>query len=101
MTNKYKNVYIEDTYTICGNYENDGPLSKYFDKKYEKDLYFGEMSWEKAEVHLLKEANEKIKFGIAPFGIWNNNDGRNFLHGDGRDYLCGELRTGGPMTNSN
>lgn len=60
MTNKYKNVYIEDTYTICGNYENDGPLSKYFDKKYEKDLYFGEKSWEKAEVHLLKEANEKI-----------------------------------------
>lgn len=60
MTNKYKNVYIEDTYTICGNYENDGPLSKYFDKKYEKDLYFGEKSWEKAEVHLLKEANENI-----------------------------------------
>lgn len=56
MTTKYKNVYIEDTYTICGNYENDGPLSKYFDKKYEKDLYFGEKSWEKAEVHLLKEA---------------------------------------------
>lgn len=60
MTTKYNNVYIEDTYTICGNYENDGPLSKYFDKKYEKDLYFGEKSWEKAEVHLLKEANKKI-----------------------------------------
>lgn len=60
MTNKYKNVYIEDTYTICGNYENDGPLSKYFDKKYEKDLYFGEKSWEKAEVHLLKEVNKNI-----------------------------------------
>lgn len=60
MTNKYKNVYIDDTYTICGNYENDGPLSKYFDKKYEKDLYFGEKSWEKAEVCLLKEANENI-----------------------------------------
>lgn len=60
MTNKYNNVYIEDAYTICGNYENDGPLSKYFDKKYEKDLYFGEKSWEKAEVHLLKEANKKI-----------------------------------------
>jgi stage V sporulation protein AD len=60
MTTKYKNVYIEDTYTICGNYENDGPLSKYFDKKYEKDLYFGEKSWEKAEVHLLKEANTNI-----------------------------------------
>jgi len=60
MTIKYNNVYIEDTYTICGNYENDGPLSKYFDKKYDKDLYFGEKSWEKAEVHLLKEANQNI-----------------------------------------
>ena len=60
MTTKYNNVYIEDTYTIAGNYENDGPLSKYFDKKYEKDLYFGEKSWEKAEVHLLKEANKNI-----------------------------------------
>ena len=55
MTIKYNNVFIEDAYTICGNYENDGPLSKYFDKKYEKDLYFGEKSWEQAEVHLLKE----------------------------------------------
>ena len=60
MTTKYNNVYIEDTYTICGNYENDGPLSKYFDKKYEKDLYFNEKSWEKAEAHLLKETNKKI-----------------------------------------
>lgn len=60
MTTKYNNVYIEDTYTICGNYENDGPLSKYFDKKYEKDLYFNEKSWEKAEAHLLKEANKNI-----------------------------------------
>ena len=60
MTIKYKNVYIDDTNTICGNYENDGPLSKYFDKKYKKDLYFGEKSWEKAEVHLIKEANKNI-----------------------------------------
>ena len=60
MTIKYKNVFIEDTYTICGNYENDGPLSKYFDKKYKKDLYFDEKSWEKAEVHLIKEANKNI-----------------------------------------
>ena len=41
MTIKYNNVFIEDTYTICGNYENDGPLGKYFDKRYVKDLYFG------------------------------------------------------------
>lgn len=60
MTIKYNNVYIMDTYTVCGPYENDGPLSNYFDKKYEKELYFGEKSWEKAEVHLLKEANTNI-----------------------------------------
>ena len=60
MTTKYSNVYIMDTYTICGPYENDGPLSKYFDKKYEKELYFGEKTLEKAEVHLLKEANTNI-----------------------------------------
>lgn len=60
MTTKYNNVYIMDTYTVCGPYENDGPLSKYFDKKYEKELYFGENSWEKAEVKLLKEANTNI-----------------------------------------
>ena len=60
MTIKYNNVFIEDAYTICGNYENDGPLSKYFDKKYEKDLYFGEKSWEQAEVHLLKDENEPL-----------------------------------------
>ena len=60
MTTKYNNVYIEDTYTICGPYENDGPIANYFDKKYEKELYFGEKSFEKAEVHLLKEANMNI-----------------------------------------
>ncbi len=60
MTIEYKNVFIEDTYTICGNYENDGPLSKYFDKKYPKDLYFGEKSWEKAESHILKESVKNI-----------------------------------------
>ena len=60
MTTKYNNVYIKDTYTVCGNYENDGPLAKYFDKKHEKDLYFGEKSWELAEVHLLKEAVNNI-----------------------------------------
>ena len=34
--------------------------TQHFDKKYEKDLYFGEKSWEQAEVHLLKEANTNI-----------------------------------------
>ena len=34
---KFNNVYIKDSYTIAGMYENDGPLGKYFDKKYEEN----------------------------------------------------------------
>ena len=34
MTNTYKNVYIENTATIAGIYEHEGPLAKYFDKTY-------------------------------------------------------------------
>mgnify|MGYP002620016796 CR=1 FL=1 len=56
MTNTYKNVYIEESATIAGIYEANGPLKDYFDKTYTKDLYFGEKSWEKAEIKLLKDS---------------------------------------------
>lgn len=56
MTNTYKNVYIKETSTIAGVYEANGPLKKYFDQIYTKDLYFGEKSWEKAEIKLLKNS---------------------------------------------
>ena len=55
MTYKYNNVYIKDSYTIAGMYESDGPLRKYFDKRYEEDLYYGEKSFEKAESKLLQD----------------------------------------------
>lgn len=55
MTYKYNNVYIKDSYTIAGMYESAGPLRKYFDKRYEEDLYYGEKSFEKAESKLLKD----------------------------------------------
>lgn len=55
MTFNYKNVYIKDTATVCGPYEKNGPLKKYFDKTYD-DLYFGEKSFEKAEIKLVKDA---------------------------------------------
>ena len=55
MTTTYKNVYVQDTSTIAGIYESNGPLKKYFDKCLTKDLYFGESSWEKAEIKLLKD----------------------------------------------
>ena len=67
MTIKYNNVYLKNTATIAGLYESNGPLKKYFDKCYTKDLYFGCKSWEKAEIKLLKDTinlllkKEKIK----------------------------------------
>ena len=54
-TTFYKNVYLNETSTICGPYEKKGPLRKYFDKSYD-DLYFGEKSFEKAEIKLVKES---------------------------------------------
>lgn len=55
MTFKYKNVYLNDSALAVGPYEAMGPLGDYFDKSY-TDLYFGEKSWEKAEVRLIKDS---------------------------------------------
>lgn len=54
MTNIYNNVYINDTATITGPYEEKGPLANFFDKSYQ-DLYFKEKSWELAEIKMHKE----------------------------------------------
>lgn len=66
MTFKYNNVYINETSTVAGPYESKGPLSKLYDKNYD-DFYFGEKSWEQAEIKgitdsvelLLKKINKK------------------------------------------
>ena len=55
MTFRYNNVYINETATITGPYESNGPLSKYFDKSY-SDLYFGTKTWENAESKLIEES---------------------------------------------
>ena len=55
MTFKYNNVYLNETATVCGPVEREGPLKKYFDKSYE-DMYFGEKSFEKAEIKLVKDS---------------------------------------------
>ncbi|MBR2679087.1 MAG: stage V sporulation protein AD [Bacilli bacterium] len=55
MTFYYKNVYLEETATITGPYEKNGPLRNYFDKTYD-DLYMGEKSFEKAEIKLVKDS---------------------------------------------
>lgn len=55
MTFKYNHVYINDTGTVTGPYEANGPLSKYFDKSYQ-DLYFGKKTWEQAESKLIEDS---------------------------------------------
>lgn len=60
MTIKYENVYINDTSTITGPYEAEGPLKKYFDKSYE-DLYFNKKTWEQAEEKLINESIDIVK----------------------------------------
>ena len=60
MTIKYTNVYINDTSTITGPYEAKGPLKNFFDKSY-SDLYFGEKTWEQAEIKLINESIDILK----------------------------------------
>lgn len=70
MTFKYKNVYINETSTLTGPYEKNGPLSQYFDKSY-NDFYFGKKTWEQAESKLIEEGVDILlsKIGKTRFDI--------------------------------
>ncbi|MBQ9071894.1 MAG: stage V sporulation protein AD [Bacilli bacterium] len=57
MTFKYNNVYINETSTVVGPYEAKGPFSKLYDKSYD-DFYFGEKSWEQAEIKGITDSVE-------------------------------------------
>lgn len=59
MTFKYNNVYIKETSTVAGPYEGKGPLSKYYDVLYD-DLYFGEKTWEQAEIKGILDSVHKL-----------------------------------------
>lgn len=78
MTNTYKNVYIKDTSTIGGIYEANGPLKKYLDKTYDKDFYYKEKSFEKAEIKLLKDT---INLLLEKTNL-NDNDINLLISGD-------------------
>lgn len=60
MTKKFSNVYIKDSYTIAGVYEKDGPIKEYFDFIYDKDLYYGCDTFEKAEEKMLSNSISKL-----------------------------------------
>jgi stage V sporulation protein AD len=55
MTFKYKNVYINETGTVVGPYEKEGPLVNYFDKSY-NDFYFNKKTFEQAESKLIEDS---------------------------------------------
>lgn len=69
MTFKFSDVYINDTYTVVGPYEKNGPLGKKFDKAYD-DLYFGEKTWEQAEMKLLEES---VTLLLSKLNLKSNN----------------------------
>ena len=60
MTKKFNNVYILDSYTIASVYEKNGPISEYFDLVYDKDLYYGADTFEKAEEKMLSDSISSV-----------------------------------------
>lgn len=70
MTIKFDNVYINETGTITGPYEKNGPLQSYFDKSY-NDFYFGLKTWEQAESKLIEDSVDLLlnKIGRTRFDI--------------------------------
>lgn len=70
MTFSYKNVYINNTSTVVGPYEKNGPLRDYFDRTYD-DLYIGEKSFEKGEIKLVRDSIVILlkKMGITKYDI--------------------------------
>ena len=55
MTFEYKNVYVLSSSTVAGPYEAKGPLNSSFDKTFD-NLYYGEKTWEKAEIKALEDS---------------------------------------------
>lgn len=60
MTSKFNNVYVGNTATIASVYEKDGPLADYFDLVYDKDLYYGCDTFERAEEKLLHDSIKRL-----------------------------------------
>ena len=54
MTFKYKNVYINETATVAGLNEKEGPIGNCFDKTYD-DFYIGMNTWEQAEEKMIED----------------------------------------------
>ncbi len=60
MTKKFNNVYVGDTFTIASVYEKDGPIANYIDLVYDKDLYYGCDTFERAEEKMMSNSIAKL-----------------------------------------
>lgn len=70
MTIKYNNVYLNETSTVTGPYEANGPFTKLYDKSYD-ELYFQTKTWEQAESKLIDDSVDILlaKIGKTRFDI--------------------------------
>ena len=70
MTIKFDNTYINETSTVTGPYEKNGPLQSYFDKSY-NDFYFGLKTWEQSESKLIEDSVDILlnKLGRTRFDV--------------------------------
>jgi stage V sporulation protein AD len=70
MTQRYDNVYLNETSVVTGPIEAHGPFSKFFDGSYD-DFYFGEKSFETAESKLIDDSVDILlnKIGKTRFQI--------------------------------
>ena len=64
MTTKYNNVYLNETATVTGPFEKNGPLQSYYDKSY-SDFYFGTKTWEDAESKLIEDSIDILLYKIG------------------------------------
>ncbi len=77
MTFNFNNVYLTESATVTGPYENMGPLGKLFDKSYD-EFYFGCKTFEEAESKLISDAIDillkKSKFGKLDIDLMIGGD---------------------------
>ncbi len=94
----FNNVYLKDATSVVGPLEKQGPLSDYFNKKYDDD-YLGEKNWDDAEkkmldktIQLILQNNELIQEEIDMFvagELTNQNGVSNFVLGQYKTQTLG------------
>lgn len=76
-TIRFNNVYLDNSAIVGSKVEKEGPLANYFDVLYD-DLYCNERTYEKGELHLLKDAFnyafKKSKYKESDIGIMFGGD---------------------------